>query len=311
MPLIGFVCLDGHTVDLDTCYQGCRMPQRCLTLPTLRLIGYQRPWVGKPSTTQCINGTMQEFLRLTCNYTIYPEDRAFAVLGTIHHGRLEETGDDLVTEETFANAQVTGTCDLLEPVEHYTDNAGLLGEAEIGYILTDYKTWGSYRVGKFLGLTPQYIDDPEGALYQRKTQVDGQTYYPGQTKQVKLWMPNPLVADTEEVELQLNHYRLLAEASGFDIQRMQVQITVRDGGLMMAKSRGVDFRMRCFPVAFREDEEIRAYFDAKAQALTRALDQGHWDEPCTEQESWGKDRCRNYCEVARFCPQGLEVLANA
>jgi len=94
---------------------------------------FGRIWTGKPSTTQLLNPTRMEFLKITKDYAITPQERAFALLGTQHHRRLEIIAKkiaELEAEKKLSDNINTGILDLLEP-----DNGK--------WILTDYKTWGS------------------------------------------------------------------------------------------------------------------------------------------------------------------------
>jgi len=295
--LKGFICLDGARIELDKCLTKCRMKERCLTKPTLRLIARQREWKGLPSTTQLLNGTMLEFLKLTRDFYVYPETRAFAVLGTLSHSQLEsEASADELSEMRFYDSINSGQSDYIDPEDKS---------------LTDYKTWGAYHVAKFLGMTYELIDDPSGALYQRKTQSGGQVFQKGHPKQIKLWLPNPLFARTRDVELQLNDYRIKAEKTlKLKIKKLKVQVTVRDGDTATARNYGVDWRMRLLPVSLLPDGEVIEYFADKAHDLIRALDYGEWDTPCSQDECWERRRCSHkYCEVWDQCPQGLEVAA--
>ncbi len=86
MPMTHFLCPDGRQFPCVSCLMQCRMPERCMTKPTLRLMAQQRDWTGKPSTTQCINGTRLEYLKLTHATLCDPQKMAFMVLGTMSHG---------------------------------------------------------------------------------------------------------------------------------------------------------------------------------------------------------------------------------
>ena len=65
-----FSCPDKEIIPVKDCLQHCRMEERCLTLPTLKLISSEREWDGKPSTTMLLNGTIYSFLKLTQPYCI-------------------------------------------------------------------------------------------------------------------------------------------------------------------------------------------------------------------------------------------------
>jgi hypothetical protein len=85
-----------------------------------------------------------EYLKLTKDYAINPFDRAFALLGTQHHRRLEIIANklkDLEAEKKLIDETNSGILDLLEP--DYDDY----------WIMSDYKTWGSYMVQLVLDKT--------------------------------------------------------------------------------------------------------------------------------------------------------------
>mgnify|MGYP001566944621 CR=1 FL=1 len=139
-----FRCPDGELITISDCLMcvsSCRYGETCLSQPTRYEISREREWSGKPSTTQLLNGTMLEFLKLTKPYAIDPDGMMFALLGTRHHQQLEESAKALgLPTEVALTGDDRDIIDLLEP-----DDSG-------GYILTDMKTWGSYRVAKALGV---------------------------------------------------------------------------------------------------------------------------------------------------------------
>jgi len=53
------------------------------------LMSRRREWKGKISATQGLNGTRMEYLKLTHEYSEKPTDRAFALLGTFHHLKMQ------------------------------------------------------------------------------------------------------------------------------------------------------------------------------------------------------------------------------
>lgn len=144
MPLTSFICPDGITREIKTCLDKCTRPEgRCLSLPTLHELSFNKIWSGKPSTTQLLNPTRMEYLKITKNYTTIPQERAYALLGTQHHRRLEIIAkkiDQLQAEKKLSDEINTGIIDLLEPDP----------QKENMWIITDYKTWGNYSVAKVL-----------------------------------------------------------------------------------------------------------------------------------------------------------------
>jgi len=257
---------------IDDCINHCN--DRCLTLPTIRAITEQREWKGSPSTTQLLNGTIIEFLKITRDYAIDPQNRAFALLGTKHHQILKERADELgLPSEVSLGVDGHDVFDLLEPENGF-------------WTLTDYKAWGSYRMVRALGMVKE-----------------------GKGKDVSYHI-DPDVIDLRETELQLNHYRVMLEQRGMKIGKMQVQVTVRDGGLQIARTRGIDFNMKLIPIKRLDDDEVFNYFKWKEEKLLTALEEykknpQYLPEPCNDKECWSGNRCRGYCEVSQHCPKGI------
>ncbi len=140
MPIRWFICPDAKRIEVKECLAegGCRRPNRCATRGYLQLVSKERPWTGKPSTTQCINGTMRSWLLLMNEYAVSPDDRAFMIHGTTGHASLEGAVDPHSIQEQWLDGDETGIFDTLE-----NENGK--------YILADHKTSGSYMVQKALG----------------------------------------------------------------------------------------------------------------------------------------------------------------
>jgi len=248
----------------------------------------EREWNGVPSTTQLLNGTIYEFLKLTQPYVVDPDSRAFMLAGTKHHQPLEEMAKELNLPAEIPLNIDRDIFDLLEP-------------GEDGLVLTDYKLWGSYRVAKALGIVEiGKKPDPTGAVYK----VSGKWGKAGEPKMVSVFQSMPQEADVFNEELQLNRYRVMLEELGITISKMQLQVTVRDGGLVVAHGRGLDRNIYRIPIRGLDDVEVKRYFFVKENDLLGALKEG-WTEPCNDRECWEGVRCKGYCEVARYCPKGL------
>lgn len=262
MPLKYFNCPDEETRPISDCLEKCpRTEGRCLSLPTLYSIGKAREWTGKPSTTQLLNPTRMEYLKIIRDYTIDPFRMAFALLGTRHHGKLEQVAkqiESLIAEQKITD-EVSGVVDLLEPI-----NGG-------NYRLIDYKTYGSFAVRK-------HISDEPANAYDRKM-----------------------------LSLQMNNYRLLCQGIGFNITELKCQITVRDGNTQSAYKNGIPFNLILLDVPIMDDDDVVDYFMAKSKALTTAIANNQPPELCPYQERWNGRRCKGFCDVARFCPEGAKV----
>lgn len=287
-----FKCPDGELIQYKECLMKCRgyLAERCLTLPTLTLIAQEREWTGTASTTQLLNGTMYSFLKLTQPYTIDPDGMAFALLGTKHHDRLADVAKTLnLPSEIPLTDEDRDIFDLLEPDDG-------------GWTLTDYKTWGSYRVARVIGVTEGgNRPDPSGAIYK----TSGKWGKAGSPKMVRWFRTDPNMADNWETEMQLNRYRIMLEERGLTINKMRIQITVRDGGLAVARSRGIERSTYMVPVKELEDEYVTSYFQAKSVELLNCLSQNKVPEPCTNHECWDGRRCDSWCEVWMYCPKGI------
>jgi hypothetical protein len=61
------------------------------------------------------------------------------------------------------------------------------------------------------------------------------------------------------------------------------------------------------PIEVMPDDEVREYFLTKAYALTTALEKNGPPELCPYEERWSGRRCKGYCSVAQWCPEGAMV----
>lgn len=261
------------------------MGTRCATRSYLQLVKSERPWTGRPSTTQLITGTMNAFLKLTTDYATSPDSRAFMINGTKGHGNLEAAGDEYsLLEEKFNDdeTEVTGIADVLE-----------IEGKEI--ILADNKVSGSFKVAKALGF---FVDEePTGDVFKTGKRK-------GEQKTRKILKRDDSKIDRWEWEMQLNKYRMEFERRGFKPTALKIQCIVRDGNTYIARSRGVFRNIYYFNISFLPDEVVNNYFQEKKAALLKALAQGYWDDICSAKENWDGLKCQSYCEVAEFCKYG-------
>lgn len=286
MPIKYFICPDKIRIETHDCLKenGCRLGSRCSTRAYLQLIKSDRPWTGKPSTTQLLQGTLYSFLKLTKEYAVYPDSRAFMVTGSKGHSTLEVEDDYSIMEEKFndVDTEVTGIADLME-IEN--DRR----------ILVDYKVSGSYKVAKALGF---YVDEePTGEIYKSGKKK-------GEQKTRKILKRSDDKIDRKTWELQLNKYRIEFEKRGFKADELKIQCIVRDGNTYIARSRGVFRNIYYFNIPILQDEYVNNYFTQKKDDLLLALKQGYWNDICTKEENWDGLKCQNYCDVAEFCKYG-------
>ncbi len=287
--LVWFRCPDNQVIEVKLCLTKCRMGERCLTTPYLRRISQEREWNGIASTTQLLNGTMMEFLKLTQPYIADPDKRAFMVQGSLHHESMEEMAKELGLPSEIALSLDRDIFDLLEP-----DESG-------GWTLSDYKLWGSYRVAKSLGIVEVGKQPHPTDTYKSS----GKWGKAGSPKMVPIFKQVTQQVDNWETDLQLNRYRVMLEERGIRINRMQVQVTVRDGGLAVAQSRGLFRNTYKIIIPELSNELVLSYFQDKADDLEKALADGKWSTPCSEKECWDSKRCEGYCDVAKNCVKGM------
>ena len=271
-----FICPDAQKCEIGECLQSCRMGKRCLSLPTLRAISQQREWTGIPSTTQLLKGTREAWLEIVNDdLAIDPQDRIFALFGTKAHKTLEQYGDNMLIEERISDEISSGQMDCYDPEDK---------------ILYDYKFSGSYKVMQALGII--MVGVPTGEIY-RTGDKKGQ---PKTRKEPQNGQPN-----MREWELQLNDYRIKLESQGFPVKEMIIEAGVRDGGLAVAKSRGITLNAYLIPVRRMPDDEVKAYFKTKADALQLALTTETVPPPCTDEECWERRKCKAYCSAWEYC----------
>jgi hypothetical protein len=288
MPIRDFICPDKQRIATGDCLQegGCRMGERCASRSYLLMARSDRPWKGKPSTTQLIQGTMHSFLKIKHPYAIYPDARAFMIHGTKGHKVLEDAGvgDEISELEVkFQEGDISGIAD------------GIETEMDVS-ILYDTKTSGSFKVAKALGFFVE--DEPTGEVYRSGKRK-------GEQKMRKILKRDDSKIDRYEWELQLNRYRMEYEAkTGRTVKELKIQCVVRDGNTYIARSRGVFRNVYFFKIRILPNAEVTEYFDRKRAALMKAVEQGYWNDVCTKEENWDGLKCQNYCEVAEFCKYG-------
>lgn len=289
MPL-AWVEHEGQRYSLEDVLENGALAHR-FPLTYLQLVCDDRKWKGRPSVTQCIGGTRQAYLKITVDYGVNPDKAAFQVLGTKVHRNLD-TQEWEITEFDVGIDDMEGTLDLLEPAP-----GG-------GYILTDHKTVGSYRIVKALGIekidVPVHDENGAAKFYQSGKKK-------GQMVTRKEHRRNEEKVDIHDWALQLNKYRLMArealDAKGdkTKVVAMRIFAIVRDGGLWISESRGIEDSTFSVPVPEYPDAKVEAFFEAKATALLGAVLDGRVPAMCSEDENWGGTKCRDWCEVSEAC----------
>jgi len=293
MPARWFICPDEEKIEIGRCLsvRGCRMNHRCATMPYLRMCANQRPWKAV-TPSQAGTGPRVTFLKQKCDYAISPDGMAWISVGVGTHDKLSihRLVRGFVSEEGFSDDLIKGIPDLLEP-----------DEEELGfYLLYDYKTWGSFKCAKALGIDEDkdnpITDKDGGPVTYRSGKRKGQIKYP-----LKPGMKPPEMYDTE---LQLNRYRIVVEKHGFPISRMNVYAIARDGNTYIATSRGIEKNTYLIPVKRLPDKGVLDFYSQLQADCDHAFETG-MPRICTKFETWEGRRCQSddYCPVRFYCKE--------
>jgi len=138
------ICPDKQEVTVKECLKECRLEERCTPLAYLKSITHNKnplttdPTQYIPSVTQLLNGTLEEYLKLTTHFATNPQGAAFLTHGNLAHLVIENEAPE--SEIHLEMDGIQGTLDLIE-----------------NDTLIDHKTWGAYKVAKFFGKTYNYI----------------------------------------------------------------------------------------------------------------------------------------------------------
>jgi len=284
MPATKLLCPDQEEVLIEECFQKCRMGQRCMSLPTLRSAANERVVGDNPrvSASQGGTGVRQMFLKATNDYTIDPQGKADPIYGTgFHAAREQYTDDEMLSEAHFENEFTHCTIDLYDKRDK---------------TLTDYKTYGAYKIKRCLGLVEKKVPDPSGALYQKDTKYNKK----GDPKLVSVWERDPEYVDMWEVDLQVNLQRVLVEAAGHPVDHMFIEAYVKETR-WFAKKSGIDRKIYLFPVKKLFDKDVLAHYRLKTEQFRNALKTGIVPQFCTSQEHWDGRRCEFYCDISHIC----------
>lgn len=300
MPAKWFRCPDGETIPIEHCLKlgGCRMAERCGTRPYLKMAGRNRPFNCKVTPSAAANGPLYMYLKGTVDYVVSPEGMVWASFGIGTHGKLSihKYTQDVISEEQLSDEAMKGIPDVLDE-----------SEVEEGkFVLYDYKTWGSYKLAKALGIIKaskdEIVTDTQGRPVLLKS---GPNKGKPKTHKVTWFIIKPEdVIKTGALfseEMQLNRYRIFFEKAGFSIKEMYIQAIPRDGGTYIAEGRGITRNLYIIPIRFISNVQVLAHYERLQEELTHACETGGEARLCNTRECWSGRRCDGYCEVAEYC----------
>lgn len=285
MPAVGFIYPNGNTVSFDEVREGkVNVLEMGMSLPTLIEMSKERDPNRKPSTTELLVGTCESYLKRTEEYFVNPQDRAFSLAGTMHHSKLEQHEDERhLLEQKLEQFNITGIADLYDKETK---------------MLIDYKNTGSYKCAQLLGMTYRLSPDPSGAKYKSS----GKWGKKGSPKMVKQWYRDEGLAEYGDWGWQLNWYRHLLTMSGHEVDKMYIQVTLRDGGLAVSRDKGLDNNIYLIEVPKYDDEVLENRFLKARDELLEALNTDNIPQKCSSEETWNGRKCQSYCDVRNLCP---------
>ena len=281
MGQIGFKCLDGNNVLFKDCLKKCRLGERCVSTPTVRALSIQRKWTGLPSTTQLLSGTRYALLKIIKNYYEDIQNLSFILLGNKTHKSLEDNDTEGTAEIEFKDKTQSGIADYYDASEK---------------TLWDYKTSGAFKVHKALGMRKKKINDPTGARYTRS----GNGYKKGEIKKIAVWDKIPEMADKWEWTLQTNRYAIWLEDSNRPVEKIKIEVILRDGGTMSARNYGIEKKIEIIEIPILNRDYILHYFERKRKMLMLAIALS-WAPICNDIDSWNGKKCDGFCPVKEWC----------
>jgi hypothetical protein len=309
---------------------GSELQKQNVPLSYLRkAVSLKKEYKGTIGVTSLMNGARYNFFRYHYEPDVVLDEQAFKVMGTDVHAVLEEyAADKDDAEEKLRDGRVVGISDLLEKepadgwLKAFWKRANGVPKKEEKNFLTDYKTSGSYKVAKCIGIVegpkkPALDENGEPVLYKRA----GKWGKVGDQKMEKTYIHDLKKADNWEYAMQLNQYRKMYEAQGITIHEMRNFFIVRDGGTQVAYGRGVMDRTYMHPVERIPDEQLDAFFQVRAERIhemmtkaqevitekgiegiiAQAQEAGIFPEMCDNRENWDGRRCQAYCPFSKAC----------
>jgi len=259
-------------------------------MPYLRAVAFDREYRGI-SPSMAGNGARLIWLKATTDYAIDPDKRAFAILGVGTHAKLSNPmyTHNVLSEEPLREETRQEIADLLEEDEYSSGR----------YILTDFKSFGSFKVRRALGIQSRKIpvlDNYENPVLLKSGPNKGRP------KTINENFQDQDFADVRNETLQLNRYRMGFESKGFPVSKMCLFVIIRDGGLQATINQGITTNTIKIPIPRLPDENVITFYDELERQVNNAFKVGYVHK-CGDYESWNGRRCDGYCEVSEKCKE--------
>ena len=283
MPMTKFICSDGEECLVKDCLKECRVSERCMFLPALKAVGKPHFSNGKFSVTTLIKPTRQVYLETINDFAIDPLKATASMIGTASHAVIENNcPSGWMAEARFDSDISSGS----------PDSVDLKNK-----ILYDLKFFSSFRIAKLLGYRSHWVLKGK---YQRGVNK-------GKDKWVEEFTPGG-VKDIMEIAKQLSYYKVLLKEHNIDIEQIKVSVFLRGGLDKVAKSYGLTKMNYTVPIFPIHESLIKKYFKMKYDRLKYALDNKVMPKICSKKDRWDNSKsypdrkCRDYCNVNKFCP---------
>lgn len=282
MPIKNLICPDGQLIDKQECFKSCRMGDRCIELPALRAAIVERQWTGKPSVTQLIKPTLPAYLEIKKDYSVNPMKQVSSMIGTNSHSLMEgNVPNGWLSEVRLADDICSGQFDAYDCLNK---------------TLVDWKFFGSFRISRALGYK---------GIWTKGKYVKGAKK--GQDKWEQKYSPGH-VKDIMEIAIQLSYYKILMEKHNLPVDKIVVQMFIREGLNAAAKSFGLTtyaYKIPIFPLSYHW---VRPYMVEKHRRLMTALDTDVLPPICSKTQRWDNSKsypdrkCRDWCNSNVNCP---------
>ena len=221
-------------------------------------------------------GDRSIYLEQTHDYKINPRKAMFMTYGTRHH-EVKEVYSSEHGEKSLGGSAGT--------IDDFEEDTG---------VLYDYKFTGSGKLNRMA----LKIEVPTGEYYKIGKKKG--------TAKVALVVHGFKWEKDDSWVLQINKYRIGMEELGYEVKKMVVEATLRDGGTYMAFNSGFHENVYMIEVPFLDDASVIKYYEEKHARIEGALRKAEAPPLCTEEERWSDEksknrRCKYYCDVADQC----------
>jgi hypothetical protein len=275
MPLVGFICdYDKEKISFADCFTFCRKwnevggSPRCLPLPILKSMGWDRPKTAEDyltnktsvTVTQLCSATYQTMQKIYHDYWVHPFDLMYMAQGKAGHYYLQKDSPNQLQEERITDDICSGQIDLFD------------GDTEILY---DYKYIGTYKAG--------IINDNSDSIEEYYRQINRYaSLLKGKGFNVKQMVLCAVIRDWRKWEY-------------LTALQMQGKVRVKGGNAGKPYAQAIPPVMQYQVPVIPDNDE---WFKTKKRMLLDALQTKDCDV-CGSIERWNEDkRCTEYA----FCP---------